>query len=257
MNEIESEIPDKIALRYKKDTLTYRQLEDKIELVSGYLKKKGISKGDCIVLEALSQINYVIIFVAVERVGGITIPVERAPKPEAINYIYNLTKAKAYFSFNGKAPNEEISATSYKTILEQAELNQLRGSYKKPAPEDISEVIFTAGSTGKPKGTMHTLKGIDCNMQNTWQGIGMEDTDIILLPLPLNHSFGMRVLRSALLIGATVVLQNGSVSVKETESNIKSYNCTALACVATAMEIMLQQIDEPKVADVFGRTSLY
>ena len=245
-------IPDKIALRYKKDILTYRELQNKIELVSGYLESIGIEKGDRIILEALSKFDYVITFIAAQRVGAITIPIERAPKFEVLNHIYNLTEAKIYLSSNGKSV-DRISAKSYKTVLEQAKLKQIRGAYKNPSPEDIGELIFTTGSTGKPKGTTHTLKGINCNMKNTWHGIGMLDTDIILLPLPLNHSFGMRVLRSALLIGATIVLQNGSVFIKETESNIESYSCTALACVSTAMEMMLQQIDETKVGDVFGR----
>lgn len=181
-------IPDKIALRYKKDILTYRELQNKIELVSGYLESIGIEKGDRIILEALSKFDYVITFIAAQRVGAITIPIERAPKFEVLNHIYNLTEAKIYLSSNGKSV-DRISAKSYKTVLEQAKLKQIRGAYKKPSPEDIGELIFTTGSTGKPKGTTHTLKGINCNMKNTWHGIGMLDTDIILLPLPLNHSF--------------------------------------------------------------------
>lgn len=46
-------------------------------------------------------------------------------------------------------------------------------------------------------------------MENTSQGNGLKETDVMLLPLPLGHSFGMRVLRACIHMGATIVLQNG------------------------------------------------
>ena len=46
----------------------------------------------------------------------------------------------------------------------------------------------------------------------------------IVYELPLNHSFGMRVLRSTLFLGATVVLQNGFTFAKEIETNIEQHH---------------------------------
>lgn len=38
----------------------------------------------------------------------------------------------------------------------------------------------------------------------------MRSDDRVLIPLPLNHSFGMRILRAIFAIGTTAVLQNGA-----------------------------------------------
>ena len=89
-------------------------------------------------------------------------------------------------------------------------------------------------------------------MSNTWFGIGMLETDRVLLPLPLNHSFGMRVLRSAVWGGAGVVLQNGFTFAKELETNINKYNCTAMAAVSASIELVRRQMGE-QFQNVIGK----
>lgn len=70
-------------------------------------------------------------------------------------------------------------------------------AYVESEEGDLCELIFTTGTTGKPKGVMLSYRGIYANMLNTCTGIGMRQDDIVLNPRPLNHSFGMRVLRSS------------------------------------------------------------
>lgn len=89
-------------------------------------------------------------------------------------------------------------------------------------------------------------------MHNTLTGIGMRNDDILLLPLPLNHSFGMRVLRACLLAGGTMVLQNGFGFARETELNIEQFQCNALACVPSSMDLMLGQMED-RAARIFGQ----
>ena len=68
-------------------------------------------------------------------------------------------------------------------------------------------MIFTTGTTSEPKCAVHTVKSISAIIQNTINGAEMSYDDVVLNPLPLNHFAGLRVLRAALFIGATVVLQ--------------------------------------------------
>ena len=81
----------------------------------------------------------------------------------------------------------------------------------------------------------------------------MRSDDILLLPLPLNHSFGMRVLRAMLWAGGTIVLQNGFGFGRETELNIHQHHCTAMACVPASMDLMLQQMGNDRAQQVFGK----
>ena len=119
-------------------------------------------------------------------------------------------------------------------------------------PDRLAELLFTTGTTGRPKGASHTLRCISANMHNTFTGIGMRKEDVLLLPLPLNHSFGMRVLRACLLAGGTIVLQNGFGFARETELNIEQFHCNALACVPSSMDLMLSQMED-RAARIFGQ----
>ncbi|RKI73879.1 hypothetical protein D7V90_23840, partial [bacterium 1xD42-87] len=63
-------------------------------------------------------------------------------------------------------------------------------------------------------------------------------------PLPLNHSFALRVLRAVLYRGATVVLQNGFTFAKEVENNVVNHGCNAMACVPASYEVMKSQMQD-------------
>lgn len=113
-----------------------------------------------------------------------------------------------------------------------------------PEEDDIAELLFTRGTTGEPKGVMLSYKAVYHIFMNTIHGIGMNHNDRVLIPLPLNHSFALRVLRAALYLGATVILQNGFTFAKEIENNITAFECTALASVPASMETIRMQTTE-------------
>ena len=65
-----------------------------------------------------------------------------------------------------------------------------------------------------------------------------------MIPLPLNHSFALRVLRGTLYLGATVVLQNGFTFAKQIEDNIERYHCNALIMVPASVETIMKQMQD-------------
>jgi long-chain acyl-CoA synthetase len=116
--------------------------------------------------------------------------------------------------------------------------------YEMPDENQVAEMLFTTGTTGRPKGGMLTFKNLYASTHNTWHGVNMEPEDIVLIPLPLNHSVGMRVTRTALYIGATIVIQNGFMFSKETRENIVEHGCTALVSVPASMELLYRNMGD-------------
>lgn len=251
LNRHAAEQPEKIAVHFRDQSLTYAQLRRQAALLGGYLQSLGVTVGDRIMLTGASRPEYLIGLLAVQMVGGITVPVDRNPKPATLSYIHQLTGAKYYLSTLKKAP-EGIAILPYgDTIAAAVEHNQ-EAQVPETDPDRLAELLFTTGTTGRPKGASHTLRCISANMHNTFTGIGMRKEDVLLLPLPLNHSFGMRVLRACLLAGGTIVLQNGFGFARETELNIEQFHCNALACVPSSMDLMLSQMED-RAARIFGQ----
>ena len=246
-----AEQPDKPALHFRDKSLTYRQLWRQVSLLGGYLQSLGVEPGDRIMLTGASRPEYVVSLLAVQLAGGVTVPVDRNPKPATLSYIRQLTGAKLYLSTLKKGP-EGLRLIPYAEALAAAEELDSEATPVSADPDRLTELLFTTGTTGTPKGASHTLRCLAANMENTRSGIGIRGDDIILLPLPLNHSFGMRVLRAYLLAGGTVVLQNGFGFARETELNIQQFHCTAMACVPSSMDLMLRQMED-RAGRIFGQ----
>src|SRR5436190_156230 len=78
---------------------------------------------------------------------------------------------------------------------------------EEPAPvgeDDLATVIYTSGTTGPPKGCMLTHKNLVTAAVRVKSQIGQED--MVLLFLPLAHSFARIVHHSAAFHGATLAL---------------------------------------------------
>ena len=253
LNEIfEKEYCDKTAIISGNDSLTYRELCSAIRKTASVLKENGIGKNDRVILTAVSSCDYVVLLFAVQYLSAVTVPVERAVRPDTLEYLAEKTGAAAFIT-SGKKKQDFIGTLFSSEIYSASRTAEEYISDMEYFPENTAELVLTSGTTGLPKSACHTNRNIYANTLNTCKGIGIQESDVILIPIPLNHSFGLRVLRAALFSGATVVLQNGALFPKQIEKNIINHSCTGLAYISTAMESVLNTEGEDFVKSVFGR----
>jgi len=243
--------PDKKAVCFKDTAVTYGELTKRVVGMASLLRSMGIEKGQRVMLNAVSKPEYIAGFLAIQYIGAVTVAVDKYAKLENIYGIWEAAQAECFLADGKKLP-EGIRNVSLKKLYEGSVPGQGAVDYVKPEEGQLCELLFTTGTTGKPKGAMLSYRCIYANMLNTCNGVRMRESDIVLNPLPLNHSFGMRVLRSTLYLGATVVLQNGFTFAKEIETNIKQHHCTAMACVPASMEVIYRQMQE-QFAPIIGQ----
>ena len=65
-----AERPDKVALIFRDQQVTYGQLLEQASLLGGYLQAQGIQPGDRVMLTGASRPEYVIALLAVQLMGG-------------------------------------------------------------------------------------------------------------------------------------------------------------------------------------------
>lgn len=249
--------PDKLAVAFKKEQLTYRQLNERIILIGRRLAGMGVKRGDRVLFTALSKPEMVATYLGIQYCGAIAVFMDKNVIPETVVYIYNDTEASLFLTDKPvKGCEDKLRIVSLKKIYnieDYPDVEQSAGiSYIMPSEDETAELLFTTGTTGKPKGVILTYKAVYHILKNTIKGIGILESEKLLLPLPLNHSFALRVLRAVLYQGATVVLQNGFTFAKEIENNLYSYGCTALAVVPASVETITRQMQE-KFAEVMGK----
>ncbi len=243
-------MPEKLAVCFQNENLSYSKLWDSVKKGAAFLRTQGAVSGDRIMISAVSKPEYVIALLSAQYLGLVTVAVDKAAKLETIEYIFQDTDAVLFLSNNQTVKDlNTVTLKNFMVELEQYTPDEFDSV--DPDGDELCELLYTTGTTGKPKGAMLTYEAIYASIENTWHGIGMLSKDVVLIPLPVNHSFGMRVLRSVLYIGATVVLQNGFTFAKEIEENIKTYGCTAFVSVPASIEMLLGQMGT-RFPEVFG-----
>lgn len=241
--------PDAVAVAFKKEKLTYARLAEKIRIIGTELKKRDIQVGDRILFSAVSKPEMVAVYLGIQYAGAIAVFIDKNSTAENAAAVYEDAGASLFLTDkpmkerNGKDWGEHCRVASMKQLYAAPAPEKL-ADYVMPEPEDMAELLFTTGTTGKPKGVILTYKAVYHILSNTIQGIGIREDERLLLPLPLNHSFALRVLRATLYQGAMVVLQNGFAFAKEVENNQTAFDCTAMVAVPASMEILRGQMQD-------------
>jgi len=277
--------PQKPAVLFKKETLSYKELADQVIRCGTFLSGLGIQRKDRVLFTALSKPEAVVIYLGIQFAGAIAVAMDKNATAENAWQIYSDTDASMFvtdrpcgeyqdrmrlFSLRElyEVCAEEFTEADSDSNRELSGKNRIAGkqektfspegqtckmlSYREPDREDIAEMIFTTGTTGKPKGVMLSYRAVYQISKNTIDGIGILPEDRVLVPLPLNHSLALRELRGALWQGATVVLQNGFAFARDLEKNIVELGCTGMVTVPASLELVRSQMQE-QFAPIVGR----
>ena len=244
--------PDRVALCFKEKQMTYGEFGRKVRQAAYQMKQMGIEAKEYVLLSAPSRMEYIIAYLALHFLGAVVVPVNKNSNIDTIAYLCKQFPVKHFLTDDPKMKENKICYSltgvckTEEGILPEEEL------YIPEESNQVSEILFTTGTTGNPKGAVFSYEGIAANTYNTVKGSLMNSEDVLLLPVPLNHSFGLRMMRTALYHGVTIVLQSGFMFTKELETNINRYGCTCLACVPSALQIIYQQAGDHYV-DFLGK----
>lgn len=238
--------PNKLSVAFKSESLTYAQLYEKMCGIAKILREEGVKSGDRVCFSAVSKPEMIAIYLGVQICGAVAVFLDKNGTQDNLVTIYNEVKAKLFLT---DKPMKECACKCNIRSLKDTYINAKGNvNYEEvyvPLSEDmLAELLFTTGTTGKPKGVMLTYKAVYNILINTIEGVHIQEDTILLLPLPLNHSFALRVLRAMLYSGATIVLQNGFTFAKEVENNIIAFRCNAMACVPASYEVMKVQMQD-------------
>lgn len=252
-----AEQPDKLAVAFKEERLSYRELADRMRRIALILQRDHqVRAGDCVMLSAVSRPDYVAVLLGIQYLGAVSVPIDKAARRENVQDVCDFLTPCLLISDTAlpqsATPQLSLKALYAASADETANPCASAPDYLLPDGSALAEILFTTGTTGKPKGAMLTYANLFASTQNTRQGIGIRSDDVELIPLPLNHSVGMRVLRTLLYVGATVVLQNGFTFAKELERNITTFHCTGLVSVPASIEVVYRQMQD-RFAPVLGQ----
>ncbi len=214
-------------LKYnKKDFLTWKQVEENIQILSEYLRK-NLSKGDRCILLSENRPEWLISDIAIMNAGGVTVPLFTTYSEKDYEYIINDCNPKICIVSNNiqlkkidKFISDKIKVLSIENIDDQ--IDSIENIFERFSKEknldhlsfnqnikrkDLACIIYTSGTTGNPKGVMLSHGGILSNCEGAQEILNslVKDSEPVFLTwLPLSHSYEHTVQFVQITLGAKI-----------------------------------------------------
>ena len=151
---------DKTALIAKDATLSYRELNEKANIVAHNLMEKGIKTGDSVALLLPRESCFFACLFGVNKAGAAFIPCDPQYPADRINHIISDSEASFIITTSDKLA--DYPADKAVDVADILAGDKTDNPNIEMADSELSYMIYTSGSTGKPKGVMLRHKGI-CN----------------------------------------------------------------------------------------------
>lgn len=190
------DFPEKPALIYLGKSWRFSQLKETVEILAANLLKMGITRGDRVILYLSNTPQWVISWLALLRIGAISIPISPIYTPMDLKYMANDSGAETIFCLDtnfgyvsqilpetglkrvivtniaellpwwkrwiglslNKIPSGKVGKGE--NIFSFKTLLERRSSSSLPSlniePEEMFEMLYTGGTTGLPKGVPFT-----------------------------------------------------------------------------------------------------
>lgn len=201
--------PEKIALTSYdvNKSYTYSDLHQYANRLVNKFTELDLEEGDRIAVLAEHGLEYLVLFVACQRMGLVIVPLNyRQPINQIAKLIKDCTPSLFIFNANQhtkipQLPLQSIKKTSFE-VLEQYYKSPLGGSIVRACQikEDNALFIFyTSGTTGAPKGVIYTNKMLFWNSLNTSMQLGITFRDSTINTLPPYHTSGWNIFITPLL----------------------------------------------------------
>ncbi|BAL88452.1 putative NRPS [Actinoplanes missouriensis 431] len=196
--------PDAVAVRFEDQELTYRQLQERVEVLTAALRRRGVGRGDRIAVCVDRGPDLVAALLAVLACGAAYLPLDPHHPDQRLRHVLDdaapslvVTDGPAMFA--GGLPVLVLLPGEEPVPAGEAE-----PADDSPHPGDLAYVIYTSGSTGGPKGVMvghaalmNFLTGMQdllpVDRDDTLVAVTTPSFDIAALELFLPLVLGMRL----------------------------------------------------------------
>ncbi|MDJ0728292.1 MAG: amino acid adenylation domain-containing protein [Prochloraceae cyanobacterium] len=243
--------PDRIAVEFAENKLTYRQLNNQANQLANYLQKQGVQANNLVGISIERSLEMVIGLLGILKSGGAYVPID--PNYPSDRLAYMLEDSQTKILLTQETVKNKLPAHSAKTIcldsdweiIERENNNNLETQI---TPDDLAYVIYTSGSTGKPKGAMNAHRGI-CNrllwMQEEYQ---LNESDRILQKTPFSFDVSVWEFFWPLLAGARLMIAKpgGHTDPNYIANIIAAKEITTAHFVPSMLQVFLEEKDLEK-----------
>lgn len=158
--------PDRIAVVFENQRITYRDLNRKVNRLAWHLRGLGVNTGTMVGILAERSAEMIVGVLGILKAGGAYVPLDPAHPQGRLAFILRDTRAPlvlTQYSLTALLPQGDFQVVRLDADALPAQDEDLPGGTQ---PSDLAYAVYTSGSTGQPKGVAVT----HANLVNAYFG---------------------------------------------------------------------------------------
>jgi amino acid adenylation domain-containing protein len=199
--------PAGIAVIFKEQNISYKELNEKSNQLAYLLREKGVKPDTIAGIMVERSLEMIIGILGILKAGGAYLPIDPDYPRERVQYMLSDSNTWVLLTNKGSKRKSEIRISKHETnskdqnsndqnevspciVLNFEHLNfgfvsdfEIRASnldFGKAEPSNLAYVIYTSGSTGKPKGVMVEHRNLTAYLQAFAREFAVGPGDIIV-----------------------------------------------------------------------------
>lgn len=273
-----AKLPDRTAIAFAGIELSYRTVLGMVYKAATFLHNLGVAKGDRVALMTPNCPQYIVAFLAIQKIGAVVVQVNPMYVERELEHILNDSGAKVMIAYDqfypriknvrNATPLERVLLFSLGQALDVAGEDVLKvesllattppqpPSVDIDAENDLAILQYTGGTTGVSKGAMLTHRNIVANaLQVTEWFQGCEyGKETVLCVLPFFHSYGMTTCINFGIVNASTLAVLPRFDLEAVMQAIDKYQPTLFPGVPT---MYIGVINYPDIAKINVKSIRY
>ena len=269
LRQIASKFPERTALisEYQQYRANYSEFLEQVEQVAKALMAHGIRRGDRVGIWSPNRYEWVLVQYATALMGAIMVNINPGYKLSGLRYALEQSRIDLLIASSHFRKTDYIKMLDelrpdclypkqtviidrdWATFLSSAsQVSDARLAEREASLQfdDPVNIQYTSGTTGYPKGATLSHHNILNNGFFIGERLKYTEKDIVCLPVPFYHCFGMVLGNMAIVThGACIVIPGEFFDPEQVLQTVENERCTSLYGVPT---MFIAELDLPDFA---------
>ncbi|MET0647060.1 MAG: amino acid adenylation domain-containing protein, partial [Pyrinomonadaceae bacterium] len=240
--------PDAVAVVYGSDSLSYRELDARAELLAARLRAHGVGPERVVALCLERSAEMVVALLAILKAGGAYLPLDPADPPARLSRL--LADSGAILLLSESRLAARLPETATPTLLLDADASDVSpasgagpgaADFAEVAATNLAYVLFTSGSTGTPKAVGVEHRAVVRLVRGTgYAEFGPSEVFLQLAPLAFDAST-FELWGPLLNGGRLIVMPPGAPSLDDIAAALRQHGVTTLWLTAGLFHLMAER----------------
>lgn len=216
----------------RKERLTYKELLSDSDVLMNNLEKRTV-----LFLVCRNCVESICAYIGALRNGIVPVMINEEMNRELFYNLYNIYKPAYLY---GPENWNNLEQSNPERIGKYREFVMYRTGFKErhKLNDKLALLLTTSGSTGSPKLVRQSYVNIVSNAQAIAEYLELNEGERPITTLPMNYTYGLSIINSHLLVGASILLTDYTLLNREFWNFFKEEGATSFGGVPYTYEIL-------------------